>query len=188
MGHSAAELAPSATTSLTAQRVYPNAKFGDAQLSLHHSGQTHVYAGPHRREFRLPPVQGARLDDPAGGHVATISWATLDGLPMPDRPLVFTGPNIDLVVPADPHAARMSVVLYSGTDQDAMEGRHSFLKNNPLLRMDRLGMPTPLHFGFRCRVIPGQRQDPPGVFVAGGWGPGASQEDAVPTAAVWVGL
>ncbi|MFI1063899.1 hypothetical protein ACH4TC_18675 [Streptomyces spororaveus] len=187
-GYSAAELAPDTAAALTAQREYSNPKMGNAQLSLHHTGQSHVYVGPHADlGSKLPPVWGAALDDPAGGHVATISWATLDGLPTPDVPLVSAGPNIDFVVPTAHDAARMSVVLYSGTDEAAMRQRYPFLKDNPLLRIERVGMPAPLFLGFHCRATRGPLQDGPGVVVLGGWGPGASQADPVPGVAVWVG-
>ncbi|MFJ3833807.1 hypothetical protein ACIPWI_38585 [Streptomyces sp. NPDC090046] len=170
-GHSAAELAPDTAATLTAQREYNDPKMGNAQLSLHHSGQSHVYVGPHADpRSRLQPVQGAPLDDPAGGHVATVTWATLDGLPTPDVALVSAGPNIDLVVPTPQDAARMSVAMYSGTDEDAMRERYPSLKDSPLLRMERVGMSAPLFLGFHGRATRGPRQDGPGVVVLGGLG------------------
>ncbi|MCX4736974.1 hypothetical protein [Streptomyces sp. NBC_01363] len=67
----------------------------------------------------------------------------------------------------------MSVALYSGTDEDAMRERYLFLNGNPLLRMERVGMPAPLFLGFHCRAARGPQKGEPGVVVLGGWGPGA---------------
>ncbi|MEU9047323.1 MULTISPECIES: hypothetical protein [unclassified Kitasatospora] len=59
--------------------------FDEAKMSIHHSGQTHVYVGPRRRGNRLPAVHGRPLDDPAGGHVASIVCFDLAGLPLLER-------------------------------------------------------------------------------------------------------
>ncbi|GGJ11133.1 hypothetical protein GCM10010121_021870 [Streptomyces brasiliensis] len=180
-------VAPNSTTTMTAQR-HRDAKFGEAKLSLHHSGQTHAYVGPREKQFRLPPIQGPRLDDPSGGHIATITCFDLAGLPMLDRPLSTAGPQVDVVAPAPgEETSRLHVALFSGTDEEAMSARYPFLRSAPVLRFDRMGMEKPLFFGLRARHFPGNPQPGPGVSVMGGWGPGAQEEEAIGLVSVWVG-
>ncbi|MGV9343114.1 hypothetical protein [Streptomyces sp. NPDC003688] len=180
-------LAPNAASTITAQR-HRNVKFGQAKLSLHHTGQTHAYIGPYQAKYRLPPVQGLPLDDPSGGHIATITCFDLAGLPLLNRPLSSTPPDIDFVVPGPGQGtAKLNVALFSGTDEQAMRARYPFLQDSVLLRFDREDMPTPLFFGLRSDYAPGPPQPTPGVIVVGGWGPGASANDPIPMVSVWVG-
>lgn len=179
-------LAPNVASTVTAQR-HRNVEFGQAKLSLHHTGQTHAYVGPHKKNHRLPPVQ-VPLDDPSGGHMATITCFDLAGLPLLDRPLSSTPPHIEFVVPGPGRGtAKLNVALFSGTDEQAMRARYPFLQGAVLLRFDREEMPTPLFFGLRSGYAPGPPQRTPGVIVVGGWGPGASVNDPIPMVSVWVG-
>ncbi|MEU8132130.1 hypothetical protein [Streptodolium elevatio] len=180
-------IAPNASADVTAQLLHRKAKFGEPKLSLHHTGQTHAYVGP-KTKHRTQPVQGPRLDHPAGGHVATITCFALEGLPPLGRPLSADPPDIEILVPGPGQdTARLSVALYSGTDEDAMRQRYPFLQSTTLLRFDRLGMPTPLLFGLRAAHFPGPPQPTPGVVAVGGWGPGAAADGPIPMVSVWVG-
>ncbi|MGW0944510.1 hypothetical protein ACWD4O_18475 [Streptomyces sp. NPDC002623] len=178
-------VAPNSTTEVQADRQR-NAKFDELKMSLHGSGQTHVYVGPHHREYRLPPVTGRELHDPAGGHIATITSFDLTGLPLLARPLSTTPPDIDFVVPGPGEGtAHLKVVLYVGTDESAMRERYPFLVNAHLIRFDRPGLPTPVFFGMHCPHVPGPRKNTPGVNVVGGWGPGAKQDQPIPVVSIW---
>jgi hypothetical protein len=180
-------LAPNAASAVAAER-HRNARFDQAKLSLHHTGQTHAYIGPHNAKYRLPPVKGLALDDPSGGHIATITCFDLAGLPLLGRPLSSTPPHIEFVVPAPGQGtAKLNVALFSGTDEQAMRARYPFLQGTALLRFDRENMPTPLFFGLRAGYAPGPQQSTPGVVVVGGWGAGASMDDPIPMVSVWVG-
>ncbi|MFB7836119.1 hypothetical protein [Streptomyces sp. NPDC056056] len=185
-GHSSAALPPGERVTLISQRQHPYRRHGDAQLSLHHSGQSHVYVGPHGTSTasRLTPVAGAPLDDPAGGHIATISWATLDELPAPDVALKASGPNIDLIAPTAADATRTSFQLYTGTDPDLMRQRHQL--GERFLQVECAGMAAALYVGFRLTAQRGTRTDSPGVTVLGGWGPGAQQTSSIPGVALWL--
>lgn len=178
--------APNATTTVAAQLQH-EATWDKPKLSLHHTGQTHAYvgAGP---GYRTQPLCGPRLDDPAGGHVATITCFDLAGLPLLDRPLSADPPHIDFLTRGPGEGtAKLHVSLYSGSDEDAMRERYPFLRSAALLRFDRVGMPKPLFFGLRAVGFPGPPEPPPGVSIVGGWGPGASAGAPIPMVSVWVG-
>ncbi|WP_285543680.1 hypothetical protein [Streptomyces lavendulae] len=179
------DVAPNSTTEVQADR-HRNAKFGELKMSLHGSGQTHVFVGPHRHRYRLPPVNGRALHDPAGGHLATITSADLTGLPLLARPLSATPPDIEFVAPGPGEGtAQLKVVLYVGTNESAMRERYPFLANTYLIRFDRPGLPNPVFFGMNCPHVPGPRKSTPGVRVVGGWGPGAKQDEPIPVVSIW---
>ncbi|KQV04422.1 MULTISPECIES: hypothetical protein [unclassified Kitasatospora] len=192
-GAVAASVAADFSGEVHADRIHPNAVFGDAKLSLHHSGQTHVYVGKSTgsgaRANRLPDVRGERLDLDAGGHVATVVCFDVAGLPLLGRSPSSVPPDVEYVVDGTwPSDAQLNLALYTGTDEQQMRAKFPFLAESPMLRFDRTGMSKPLFFGARARVDPrGGGPVPPGIIVVGGWGPGAAADTPVPMVAVWAG-
>ncbi|MGW6244396.1 hypothetical protein [Streptomyces sp. NRRL F-5193] len=178
-------VAPDQSVNVEAER-HRDAKFGELKMSLHGSGQTHVYIGPRTKNNRLPAVTGRPLHDPSGGHIASITCFDLSGLPLVQAPST-QAPDLDLVVPApgEGGTSKLNVALFSGTDEEAMRAKHPWLTTGPLLRFDRTGLPTPVFFGLRCGYFPGPRTSTPGVTVIGGWGPGAQPSDPVPMVSIW---
>ncbi|AXI76109.1 hypothetical protein C7M71_000030 [Peterkaempfera bronchialis] len=176
-----------ADMTVTADREV-NAVFDEAKISLHHTGQTHVYVGPRRPRNRLPAVHGLPLDDPAGGHVASIVCFDLAELPLLERGLEATTTNIDYVVPAPGQGtARLNVAIFTGTDEQKMRDRYQFLQDAQLLYFEREKMDHRLYFGIRCGFFDGPLQHTPGVTVIGGWGPGVSTTEEIPMVSLWVG-
>jgi hypothetical protein len=135
-------LPPYAASQAVATDTAP-AVFREAKLSLHHSGQTHAYIAEDRRTV---PVMGLRLDDPAGGHVATIVAFDLAGLPLLETEPSTQAPDIDLLVlaPGQDGNYKLNVALFVGTDEAAMREQHQLPEEQFLLRFDREGMQTPL--------------------------------------------
>ncbi|MFE2911380.1 hypothetical protein [Kitasatospora indigofera] len=177
---------PHATTSIPVQRSHPNAATGDnAHLSLHHSGQTHAHV---RQGDRVGPVFGPRLDDPTGGHIALIECDDLSGLPLLNPREPASSSRFDLAVPG-PGAgtAMLRLALHSGASEQDLIDRIPYFATAPLLRLERVGMPTPLVIGFRPLPVPGTPTSAPGVRIAGGWGPGASADGPVSAVFLWAG-
>ncbi|MFF2548359.1 hypothetical protein ACFVUY_38180 [Kitasatospora sp. NPDC058063] len=183
---SSASVEPHTTINLPVQRSHPNAVAGDnAHLSLHHSGQTHAHV---RQGDRVGPVFGPRLDDPAGGNIAVIECDDLRGLPSLDPREPASSSRFDLAVPGPgSDTAALRLALYSGASEQDLVDRIPYFSTAPLLRLERVGMPSPLVIGFRPLPVPGTPTPAPGVRISGGWGPGASADSPVSGVFLWAG-
>ncbi|MFI7499386.1 hypothetical protein ACIBVL_12895 [Streptomyces sp. NPDC049687] len=171
---------PNASTTVT-QQYQCEVDPGEAKLSLHYSGQCHVYYGKGKTN-RTPPVYGPKLNDAAGGHIASINCFDLHGLPLLGGPPRQTGPELDVVAPAPGQGtAQLKVSLHASSDEQAMQ-------NFPLwLTLKRPVMPDPLYVALQSRSEQGPMKPIRGVQVVGGWGPGAQHDAPIRTLALWTG-
>ncbi|MGW4894102.1 hypothetical protein ACWEQL_17790 [Kitasatospora sp. NPDC004240] len=96
--------------------------------------------------------------------------------------------RFDLAVPGPgADTAMLRLALFSGTSEQDLIDRIPYFATAPLLRLERVGMPSPLVIGFRPLPVPGAPTSTPGVRISGGWGPGASADSAVSGVFLWAG-
>jgi hypothetical protein len=135
---------------------------GGPKLTLHSSGRCHGEVdGVHG-----PPVWGRPLTGREGGHIASITCFSVEGLPevtVPSGP-----PSADIVLQSsDPSSTATNVALFVLTS-DRKDDEYHFV-----LTFRREGLDAPVRIGIRARVTtePSGNRDP-GVLVMAGWGPG----------------
>ena len=163
--------APGGSTQVTVRGDFIG---GAPYLSLHQSGACHGQAGPPRDRLRTRTLSGRPLDDPAGGHIATIVAFQPSALPPAPAPSQRHG-DLALVVNAPSRASSVRVSLFVHTDEATARGAFA-----QYVTMQRSSLASPLYVGVAAVWEPAvETASSPVIIISGGWGPGVSPTTAI---------
>jgi hypothetical protein len=136
------------------------------RISIHESGVVHGQVA----DYRTEQLVGPPLNDPAGGHIATISCFDPVGLPSVQTLRGGREPDVVLIDPESKGGA-IHIVLYVALSDRQLAKYPGQLR----LALERPTLRQPLLFRFRVRGA--EQEGTGGVAVMSGWGPGPADRD-----------
>jgi hypothetical protein len=91
------------------------------KLSIHETGQVHVYASG---QPKAGPVQIPPLADYRGEHLATVRWDWIDGMPKMRGKTKVRGPTVDCAFGVPPDIESGALLLHANGVQPAFRSQH----------------------------------------------------------------
>jgi len=136
------------------------------KLSIHQSGQVHVYD---REKAIAGPLNTIPLPDWRGQHIATVTVDHLDFLPCYSKKPSLQPPVIDLVIPVDDTFESGRLILYCNAENQVFH-----FPCFATITMQRSNLQNPMHFGIAfVQQQPLGDPENTGVTVISGWNPTA---------------
>jgi hypothetical protein len=146
---------------------YTSGVAGDREpkLSIHQSGQVHIYSG----KTQIGPLQSCPLTDLRGQHVATVSFDRFSELAQFEGALSQSGPEIDQVIQVDRNAKSGRLAIYVNSVESYFESEFLSLVRFTLTRPC---LKTPMYISVQafCQEPLGGKAGG-GVTVVAGWNP-----------------
>jgi hypothetical protein len=134
------------------------------KLSIHESGQIHIYCG---KNALAGPLCTLPLNEWRGEHIATLSTDTLDSLAEHKKEIKTTGPEIDYIIPSDDSVESARIAVYCNGQSPIFDYRHGFA-----VHLKRPTLQFPLYVGFTpIPQSPLAKKPNGGITVIAGWNP-----------------